>query len=448
MVFDFPESNPFSDSSGSALNHLEWITRYILSESDNAIASKAAHASSGEKEQFPSKSLSAVVTDPPYYDAIAYADLSDFFYVWLKRTLGQVHPINFATPQTPKSDECTALRHHHGGDSNTAKQHFEQKLLQIFDAIEHQTADIVSIMFAHQSTTAWSTLCSSILGARMNITGSWSVDTEMANRSLGLASAALESSVTVSCRPAQREGIGNFREVRAAIEKRVQEEVELLYKLGFRGADLLTACFGQAVSEFGKYERVEKADGSEVTVAELLEMARESAFNALLKGFDGDDYTKFSIGWLQLYGFAEADFDDAAKFSRVGISLDVQDLVARHLFIQKGNKLTLASSGQRLAADASLGKRANRALIDGVHRTMQAYKGGNRALLLAAITDCGPEADHPFWRVLTSLAEVLPSHSEDLTLAKELLANKDNLLREARQSGKPTAVQGHIGFDA
>lgn len=329
-----------------------------------------------------------------------------------------------------------------------AKQHFEQKLLQIFDAIEHQTTDIVSIMFAHQSTTAWSTLCNSILGARMNITGSWSIDTEMANRSLGLASAALESSVTVSCRPAQRHGIGNFREVRAAIEKRVQEEVELLYKLGFRGADLLTACFGQAVSEFGKYQRVEKADGSEVTVAELLELSRESAFNALLKGFVGDDYTKFSIGWLQLYGFGEADFDDAAKFSRVGLTLNVQDLIAKHLFISQGNKLTLATSAERMAAEANLGKRANSPLIDGVHRAMQAYKGGNRSQLLKAVGECGPDGDHPFWRVLTSLAEVLPSGSEDLSLAKDLLANKDNLLREARQVGQPSATQTQMGFDA
>lgn len=448
MVFDFPESVPFSGVAGSAGNQLEWILRYISSEAVNPFHAIVANASSGEKEQFPSKWLTAVVTDPPYYDAIAYADLSDFFYVWLKRTLGQVHPINFATPQTPKSDECTALKHHHAGDASMAKQHFEQKLLQIFDAIEHQTTDIVSIMFAHQSTTAWSTLCNSILGARMNITGSWSIDTEMANRSLGLASAALESSVTVSCRPAQRHGIGNFREIRAAIERRVQEEVELLYKLGFRGADLLTACFGQAVSEFGKYERVEKADGSEVTVAELLEMARESAFNALLKGFDGDDYTKFSIGWLQLYGFGEAEFDDAAKFSRVGIALNVQDLIAKHLFIQTGNKLTLASSAQRTSADTNLGKRASSPLIDGAHRAMQAYKGGNRKQLLQAISECGPDADHPFWRVLNSLAEVLPANSEDLNLAKELLANKDNLLREARQVGQPSATQTQMGFDA
>lgn len=244
MVFDYPESNPFCNSSGSALNQLEWITRYIESESNSPFAALFANASSGEKGQFAAKTLTAVVTDPPYYDAIAYADISDFFYVWMKRTLGDIYPINFATPKTPKAEECTALKHHHHNSEAEAKKHFENKLTAIFDAIEYQTSEIVSIMFAHQSTEAWTTLCNSILGARMNITGSWPMDTEMANRSLGLAGAVLESSVTVSCRPSERNGFESFKRVKRAIETKVTEEVNALYELGFRGADLLTACFG------------------------------------------------------------------------------------------------------------------------------------------------------------------------------------------------------------
>ena len=190
MVFDYPESNPFCNSSGSALNQLEWIIRYIESESNSPFAALLANASSGEKGQFAAKTLTAVVTDPPYYDAIGYADCSDLFYVWMKRTLGDVYPINFATPQTPKAEECTALKHHHHNSEAEAKKHFENKLTAIFDAIEYQTSEIVSIMFAHQSTEAWTTLCNSILGARMNITGSWPMDTELVNRSRGIGSAA------------------------------------------------------------------------------------------------------------------------------------------------------------------------------------------------------------------------------------------------------------------
>jgi putative DNA methylase len=432
FVFDYPESNPFCNSSGSALNQLEWITRYIESECQYPFPTILQNASSGEKTQFPKKFITAVVTDPPYYDAIAYADLSDFFYVWLKRTLTDIFPLNFATPQTPKSEECTALKHYHNGNIDTAKKHFENKLLQTFDAIEHQTSDLVSIMFAHQSTEAWTTLCNSILGARMNITGSWATDTEMTG-ALKTDKSFLSSSVTVSCKPTIKKGVANFKSIEKEIRTKVEEEVELLYSLGFRGADLLTACFGQAVSIFGKYERVERGDGEEVTVEKLLEIAKEGAFNALLKGFDGDDFTKFYIGWLQLYSFAESDFDDAAKFSRVGLSINVSELFSEHLLIKNGNKQTLATFEERIAANKNTGDRANNFLIDLVHRAMALYKGNNRNALLHYIAKVAAQPENSFWRVITSLCEVLPAGSEDQKQALGLLTNKDSLIRESKQ---------------
>lgn len=427
MVFDYPESNPFCNSSGSALNQLEWIIRYIESESNSPFAALFANASSGEKGQFAAKTLTAVVTDPPYYDAIAYADISDFFYVWMKRTLGDIYPINFATPQTPKTEECTALKHHHHNSEAEAKKHFENKLTAIFDAIEYQTSEIVSIMFAHQSTEAWTTLCNSILGARMNITGSWPMDTEMANRSLGLAGAALESSVTVSCRPSERNGFESFKRVKRAIETKVTEEVNALYELGFRGADLLTACFGQAVSEFGKYETVEKADGSEVTVGELLELARTAAFNALLSGFDGDEYTRFYIGWLQMNGMGDTDFDDAAKFARVGMSVNISDIFAHNLLIRTGNKQHLATYAER-TVNEKLGMSASDPLIDQVHRAMANWRDGDRGKILHHIHIVGKEANNPFWRVLASLKELLPE-GDDLTQVQELISNSADLIQ-------------------
>lgn len=444
MTFDYPESNTFCNSTGSALNQLSWLTRYIESESSSAFSVELKNASSGDKSQFADKYLTAVVTDPPYYDAIAYADLSDFFYVWLKRTLSDIYPLNFATPQTPKADECTALKHHHNNSKEEAKQHFEGMLTQIFDAIEHQTSDMVSIMFAHQSTEAWTTLCNSVLGARMNITGSWPMDTEMANRSLGLAGAALASSVTVACKPSIQEGYGEYREVKKAIETTVAKEVEELYKLGFRGADLLTACFGQAVSEFGKYKMVEKADGSEVTVAELLELARESAFNALLKGFAGDDFTKFYIAWLQLYGFAESEFDDAAKFTRVGLSINVADLFTKHIFIKKGNKQTLGGFASRIAESKSLGEKADSILIDQVHRALSLYSK-DRLVLLRYIAEIAPTMESSFWRVAAALKEVLPPDTDDAKLVNELITNKENLIRESKHIEKPL-IQGTLNF--
>lgn len=445
MVFDYPESNPFCDSSGSAINMLSWLLKYLDSESSCPFYASFTNASSGDKLQFEPKSLTSVVTDPPYYNAIAYADCSDFFYVWLKRMIGDLYPITFSTPQTPKTEECTALKYHHNGDEEKANHHFENKLTEIFDAIELQTHDIVSIMFAHQSTVAWTTLCNSILGARMSITGSWPLDTELST-GMKTDKAFLESSVTVACRPSERKGFGDYKDVKKAIVQKVEKEVEDLYALGFRGADLLTACFGQAVSEFGKYKVVEKADGSEVKVSELLEMARNSAFNSLLKGVQGDDFTRFYIGWLQMNGMGETDFDDATKFTRVGMPVDVSDIFARKLLIREGKKQHLATAAEHLGNSTTQGTHPEDSLIDQVHRAMLAYEKGDRHLLLTLLHNIGAEDQSaPFWRLVASLKELLPE-GKDLKSVEGLLGNSDNLRQESREVDQHKPEQMSFDF--
>ena len=443
MVFDYPESNPFCTSSGSAYNQIDWITRYIESESHNPFWTECRNASSGDVSQFAPKSLDAVVTDPPYYDAIAYADLSDFFYVWLKRTLGDVYPLNFAFPQTPKSEECTALKHHHRGNLAQAYQHFEDKLYQIFSAIEQQTDGVVSIMFAHQSTQAWSTLCNSILRAKMNITGSWANDTEMTG-ALKTNKAFLESSVTISARPVSKQGFGDYGTIRRAISRTVQQEVKNLIALGFRGADLLTACFGKAVSEFGQYQRVEKANGDEVQVAELLEMAREAAFNALVSDIDTDDVTKFYLGWLELFGFTAASHDDVRRITQIGLNLDVNQLVNERILLRDGNQERLATGEQRLALDERTGLGDHPCAIDQVHRAMHLFDGRSRAELLHYLAQVAASPDSTFWRVLTALVPVLPGKTADHDRATGLLSNRDSLIRAARQAQSSQGVQTEI----
>jgi adenine-specific DNA methylase len=445
MVFDYPEPNPFCGSSGGASNQLEWIIRYIDAEAPLPFFGTCKNYASGDREQFPAKSLDAVVTDPPYYDAIAYADLSDFFYIWLKRTLGRAWPLNFATPQTPKDEECTALKHHHDGKIALAKAHFETTLLGIFKAIEHQCAGLVSVMFAHQSTEAWTTLCNSILKANMNITGSWAIDTERTG-GVKVDKAFLESSVTVSCRPQERSGIGEYKAIRKAIEKTVREEVRSLYSLGFRGADLLTACFGQAVAEFGRFESVEKADGSAVSVAELLALAREAAFIAIVSDIAADDLTRFYLGWLNLFGFTEADHDDAARITQVGLSIDQKELRSRNILIARKTKEVLADFHARAAADAKLGERADSPVVDLAQRAMLLFEGGNRSALLGFLARKGATAESPLWRVLTALAEVLPAGCDDQKQVAGLLANRESLLREVQKVLPTSVTQQELGM--
>ena len=436
MMFDYPESNPFCYSSGSASNQLDWLLRFLESENESSFTASFLNSSSGEKGQFDKKGLTAVVTDPPYYDAIAYADLSDFFYVWLKRTLFDVYPIVFSTPQTPKSEECTAIKHHHNGSILTARNHFKHKLTQIFDAIEQQTSDVVSIMFAHQSTEAWTTLCDSILGARMNITGSWPMDTEMANRSIGIGNSALESSVTVACRPSERKGYADYNDIKHEIKQVVKAEVEKLYELGFRGADLLTACFGQAVSVFGHYKRVETSEGDPVTVGQLLDFARESAAQALLEGVPGEPQTKFYCGWLQMNGMGDTSFDDVNKFTRVGVNVEIRQLQQDRLLISNGSKQHLANAEEHIGDSTSMGKSPEDYLISQIHRMMLSYRNDDQAWLLKLVRELCPQSDAPHWRVLAFLKEHLPD-GKDLDDAKGLLASAEMLRQRCKEAFVP-----------
>jgi putative DNA methylase len=248
----------------------------------------------------------------------------------------------------------------------------------------------------------------------------------------------------LSCKPAQRQGIGEYREVKKAIERTVKKEVGELYRLGFRGADLLTACFGPAVSEFGRYKLVEKADGTEVTVAELLEMAREAAFNAIVSDIDTDDYTKFYIGWLNLFGFSDAQHDDVRRISQIGLNIDLKELMNAKILIQDGKKQSLAPFVERVNGVKKLGETTNSYMIDKLHRAMHLYKGANRGVLVQYIGEYANSVEHPFWRVLTSLSEVLPSGAEDHTAAIGLITNKESLIRESLEAQRSRPAQGSL----
>lgn len=451
MSFDYPEVNVFSSFTNGAYNQIKAIIDVVNEESKIPFSSEIINAASGDIKQFPSKYIDSTVTDPPYYDAIAYADISDFFYSWLKKILLPYYTLNFSTPSTPKKEECTALKHHHQNSRQQAELHFENKLKEIFQVIQTQTREVISIMFAHQSTKAWTTLCNSILGANMNINSSWAIDTENTG-ALKVGKRYLASSVTVTCKPIEKSTVGDYKDVQNEINRIIKEEVKLLYNLGFRGADLLTACFGQAVSVFGQYESVEKADGSEVTVAELLEMAREAAFDAIISDIETDDLTKFYIGWLNLFGFSEAVHDDVRRISQIGLSVDISEIYGNNVLVKEGDKGTLGDMKSRLELNPRAGlKPVHNSDIDIAHRLMYLYdpKNGSRKELLDYIANKAPNSESTVWRVLNSLLELLPKSKDfnDRELAQGLLSNQENLIREAKNRKESSGVQGSLDFE-
>jgi hypothetical protein len=177
---------------------------------------------------------------------------------------------------------------------------------------------------------------------------------------------------------------------------------------------------------------VEKSDGTEVTVAELLEMAREAAFNAIISDIETDDVTRFYIGWLNLYGFVQADHDDVRRISQIGLNVDTNRLLADNILLREKDKETLADYATRNKENKNLGNQQNAWTIDKAHKAMHLFKIGDRRALVAFIAKFALDNTNILWRVLNSLAEVLPAGTDDHTQATGLLANSENLIREAK----------------
>lgn len=438
MVWDYSEPNPFNESTGGSLSQLGWILLVIEHESlfDELICPSRVICGDGALIPLQESLAHAVVTDPPYFDSIAYADLSDFFYVWLKRGLGNAFPEAFATPQTPKSEEAVAHKHRHHGNREKGREHFQQKISACFAKARRicKPDGVVSVMFAHQSTEAWSALINALFESGLNVIATYPIDTELKNRSVALGVAALESSITVICRSREVGAAASFRDVRKEIERVVAESVHRFWDYGFRGADLIVACYGPAVGVFGRYERVERADGTLVEVPDLLELAKESALKAIAGEFTGDFLSRLYYVWANLYGTSEQKWDDARLVVQIGgNSEDAMEVARRHaLFVVDGATCRLALLRDR--ADLKhLGEDASAALIDQLHQAMRLWQAERRANLVNYLRDRDLLDHAPFWKLAQALFEVLPRDIDDWKLISALLGERETLRMEAKR---------------
>jgi len=442
MNWDYPESNPFTEVTGGVQGQFGWMKRVILHESNGSVPTVAMHGD-GAALSLPSGACDVVVTDPPYFDAIAYGDLSDYFYVWLKRGLGDVFPEVFTTPLVPKGDEATALKHRHGGDGEKADAHFKTKLAAVL-AEAHRVlrpGGIISVMFAHQSTKAWTALVHAIFEAGLTVDATWPIDTELIT-ALKASVSALSSSVTVVCRPRMAGSAASFKDVRREIEKVVAEAVKRFWSYGFRGADLIVACYGPAVGVFGKYERVEKADGTPVEIPELLELARRAARDAIAGEFRGDNLSTLYYVWANLYGTSEQAWDDARLVVQIGGESESAMEVARGhgIFVVDGSRCRLALLADRLpagkagAARRNLGMDQSPPLIDALHRAMLLWQQEKRGELVGYLAERDLLEDGPFWKLAQALFEVLPRDLDDWKLVSALLGERPTLRAEGKRA--------------
>lgn len=440
MNWDYPEANPLLLATNGVLA-VSFMSAFLKREAllrevtfpAHILCTDAATISMPER-----MNVELVVTDPPYFDAIAYGDLSDYFYIWLKRALADEMPEVFMTPLTPKSEEATSLKHRHNGNDALADEHYQQKLTQALrkaHALVSQNG-LVSIMFAHQSTKAWTALIRAIFNAGMTIDASWPIDTEK-TYALKNNKSVLSSSITVICRSRNVGSATSFKDVRKEIEKVVHDSVKRFWSYGLRGADLIVACYGPAVGVFGRYERVEKSDGTPVEIPELLEFARQAARDAIAGEFKGDNLSTLYYVWANLYGSAEQAWDDARLVVQIGGDADDAMQIARShgIFVVDGSKCRLALLADR-ANKKGLGVDPNPPLIDALHHALLLWKEERRSDLVAYLSERGLPDEDPFWKLAQALFEVLPHETEDWKLVHALLGERETLRTETKRGTK------------
>jgi adenine-specific DNA methylase len=452
MMWDYPEVNPFADSSGTASTQLAYMLKVLRHEEADAnawMAPRITLGSATRMSDIESGSCDYIVTDPPYGNSIAYADLSDFFYVWLKRSLAEVLPTVFQTPQTPKEEEATSHKHRRNGSQERANEFYRRLLTESFRESKRLSKDpkLITVMFAHQSTDAWTALLSALFEAGLSPDATWPIATEMPNTALALGTASLESSVTVACRPRVVGSAASFKAVRREIEEVVGRSVKRFWSYGFRGADLIVACYGPAVGVFGKYERVEKADGTPVGIPELLELAKQAARDAIAGEFRGDNLSTLYYVWANLYGAAEQAWDDARLVVQIGGDEDNAMEVARGhgIFVVDGSKCRLALLEDR-ADRRGLGIDQNPPHIDALHRSMLLWKEEKRQELIGYLGERDLLEDGPFWKLAQALFEVLPRDLEDWKLVNALLGERQTLRAEGKRATYRDA-QRELSFD-
>lgn len=302
IVWEWPECNLWVNGSGNWAGAIDWIRRAIESNISEQTTVGHTELSSATRHPLPDNVAQAFVTDPPYYDAVPYADLSDFFVVWLKRSLGNLHTNLFFENLAPKEDECI-VDEIKGKD----KLYFEKNMGRAMAEGHRILAPngIGVVVFAHKSTTGWEAQLQAMIEAGWTVTGSWPIDTERPGRLRAQGSAALASSVHLICRPRETDEIGDWRDVLHELPGRINAWLPRLAQEGVVGADAIFACLGPALEIFSRYGRVEKASGEIVTLGEYLEyvwaaVSRE-ALNMVFAGADTSGFeedARLTAMWL------------------------------------------------------------------------------------------------------------------------------------------------------
>jgi len=393
MTWDFVEANPIGPATGNADGALNWILEVLLQLSHDTPPAVVARGSATETS-YPEGFFDAVITDPPYYDNISYSDLSDFFFVWLKRSIGHLFPEDFAANHTPKKVEAIAHKARHNGDLEAARRHYENLMALSFERAcrSLKKEGLFVVVYAHKTTLGWTTLVDALRAAKLVIEEAWPLDTELSTGMVKKGKAMLASSIFLVARKREEEGVGRYDEqVQSELHEIVRERIETLWEMGVSGADLVIACVGAGLRAFTRFARVEYANGEEVPaerfLTEVETVVLETILARLSKEVSGskrhtslaglDAPTRFYVLWRYTYGDAELEAGEAIIFAN-GTHVELEGIHglssgSQALLTKKKSKYSLLDYIER-GDDATLGTPSedggSASLIDVLHRLL------------------------------------------------------------------------------
>ncbi len=333
MVWDFTEGNPFSTSTANFEGAATWVANSVLG-SGSAIPAYV-HQLDAAAISIETRALCS--TDPPYYDNIGYADLSDFFYVWLRKSLSVTFPDLFSTLLVPKASELIASPHRFGGDKEKAQRFFEEGLGTAFQRIRlAQNPEFPATIFyafkqsesdesedddlnsAPVASTGWETMLEGLLRAGFAITGTWPMRSELSNRPVASGTNALASSVVLVCRPRLNDApMATRREFLKALKDELPDALRKLQHGSIAPVDLAQAAIGPGMAVFSRYSKVLETDGSAMTVRAALGLINH-ALDEVLAEQEGeyDAETRWAVAWFEQFGMTEGKFGDAETLSK------------------------------------------------------------------------------------------------------------------------------------
>ena len=353
MVWDYAEANILSHSTGGLQSQLQYISRAIA-HTPAAAKSEAAQISAMSRDY----ADLVVSTDPPYYDNIGYSDLSDFFYVWLRKSLRTIHPSVVGTMLTPKADELVANPYRHDG-----KQGAERFFIEGFNSVFHRireddaNSDVpMTVYYAYKqqdsgkdgtSSTGWHTLLDGLIQSGWEITATWPMRSELKNRMLSHGTNALASSILLACRPRPAEARAVARRAFvAALKSELPEALRTLMQGAIAPVDLAQAAIGPGISVFSRYAKVREADGSDMSVRDALQLINATLDEVLgEQESDLDSDTRFAVRWYRQYGW-QADSSGIADQLARSSDTSLAELQRGGIFEAKGGKARLLSPTQ------------------------------------------------------------------------------------------------------